>query len=118
MWQKKRAGVRYCLCCAKKAHGLWTCCGCGSKKPPKEFELGTSHSGVQNGKQHCADCRKPRVAKAIVVKAVAWLASRQAKLAEKAANEKRERIIADVWEEMRRNRDMPRPGGGRATEGE
>ena len=58
------------------------------------------------------------MAKAIVVKAVAWLASRQAKLAEKAANEKRERIIADVWEEMRRNRDMPRPGGGRATEGE
>ena len=63
------------------------------------------HLGVQNGKQHCADCRKPRVARAIIVKAVAWLAPRQAKVAQKAANEKKERIIAEVWEEIRRKRD-------------
>ena len=105
MWQRKRAGVRYCLCCATKAYGLWTCSGCGLKKRPKEFEVGTSHLGVQNGKQHCADCRKPRVARAIIVKAVAWLAPRQAKVAQKAANEKKERIIAEVWEEIRRKRD-------------
>ena len=102
MWQRKRAGVRYCLCCARKAHGLWTCSGCGVKKSLKEFE----GRGVQNDKQHCADCRKPCVAKAIIVKAVAWLAPRQAKVAQKAANEKKERIIAEVWEEIRRKRGM------------
>ena len=68
--------------------------------------MGTSHPGIQNGKQHCADCRKPRLAKAIIVKAVAWLAPRQAKVAQKAANDKKERIIAEVWEEIRRKRDM------------
>ena len=46
------------------------------------------------------------MAKATIVKAVARLAPRQAKVAEKAANEKKERIIAQVWEEIRRKRDM------------
>ena len=40
MWQKKRAGVRYCLCCATKAYGLWTC----SATSPEVILILSKHS--------------------------------------------------------------------------
>ena len=109
MWQRKRAGERYCTCCAKKSHGLWTCGGCGTKKRRTEFQICQVHTDqprVQNGKQLCADCRRPSPGHAIAAKAAAWLAPRRAKLAKKEVAERKERILADVWAEIRKKRAM------------
>ena len=109
MWQRKRAGERYCTCCAKKSHGLWTCGGCGTKKRRTEFQICQVHTDqprVQNGKQLCADCRRPSPGHAIAAKAAAWLAPRRAKLAKKEVTERKERILADVWAEIRKKRAM------------
>ena len=60
----------------------------------------------QHGKQVRAACQPPRLAKAVVAKATARLARRQRQVAAKEAREKKERIIADVWHEIQRKRDM------------
>ena len=108
-WRRPRTGGRVCLDCSGKAWGLWRCSVCKVKQAASAFEPWLAQHRSCNGDQVCSNCWKCPIPRGSISKAVQRVAATQAKVARTAAEEKKVRAIADVWEaiaERKRNREQ------------
>jgi len=102
-WKRARTGGRVCLDCSGKAWGWWRCSVYKVKQAACAFESWLAQHRSCNGDQVCSNCWK------CPIKAVQRVAATQAKVARRAAEEKKARAIADVWDaiaERKRNREQ------------
>ena len=111
-WKRARAGGRVCLDCSGKAWGWWRCSICKVKQAACAFESWLAQHRSCNGDQVCSNCWKCPIPRGSISKAVQRVAATQAKVAMRAAEEKKARAIADVWAaiaERKRNREQESP---------
>ena len=111
-WKRARAGGRVCLDCSGKAWGWWRCSICKVKQAACAFESWLAQHRSCNGDQVCSKCWKCPIPRGSISKAVQRVAATQAKVAMRAAEEKKARAIADVWAaiaERKRNREQESP---------
>ena len=100
-WQRARNGGRVCLACLGKAWGWWRCTVCKVKQAACAFESWLAQHRSCNGDQVCSNFWKRPLPRGSISKAVQRVAATQAKVAVRAAEEKKKRVnaraIADVW---------------------
>ena len=96
-WKRARHGGRVCLDCSSKAWGWWRCSICHVKQAACAFEAWLAQHRSYNGDQVCSRCWKCPIPRGSISKAVQRVAATQAKVAVRAAQEKKARAIADVW---------------------
>ena len=96
-WKRARNGGRVCLDCSGKAWGWWRCSVCNIKQPACAFEAWLAQHRSCSGDQVCSNCWKCPIPRGSISKAVQRVAATQAKMAVRAADEKKARAIADVW---------------------
>ena len=111
-WKRARRGGRVCLDCSGKAWGWWRCSVCKVKQAACAFESWLAQHRSCNGDQVCSNCWQCPIPRGSISKAVQRVAATQAKVARRAAEEKKARAIADVWDaiaERKRNREQESP---------
>ena len=102
-------GGRVCLDCSGKAWGWWRCSVCKVRQAACAFESWLAQHRSCNCDQVCSNCWKCPIPRGSISKAVQRVAATQAKVARRAAEEKKARAIADVWDaiaERKRNREQ------------
>ena len=114
----EHAGAVECvfLDCSGKAWGWWRCSVCKVKQAACAFESWLAQHRSCNGDQVCSNCWQCPIPRGSISKAVQRVAATQAKVARRAAEEKKARAIADVWDaiaERKRNREDRRAPKGR-----
>ena len=117
-WKRARTGGRVCLDCSGKAWGWWRCSVCKVKQAACAFESWLAQHRSCNGDQVCSNCWKCPIFRGSISKAVQRVAAMQAKVAMRAAEEKKAHAMADVWAaiaERKRNREQD---GGQTKEAE
>ena len=95
-----------CLDCSSKAWGWWRCSVCKVKQAACAFESWLVRDQV------CSNCWQCPIPRGSISKAVQRVAATQAKVARSAAEEKKARAIADVWDaiaERKRKREQESP---------
>ena len=97
-WKRARTGGRVCLDCSGGAWGWWRCSVCKVKQAACAFEAWLAQHRSCNGDQVCSNCLKCLIPGGSISKAVQPVAATQAKVAMRAAEEKKARAIADVWD--------------------
>ena len=116
-WKRARNGGRVCLDCSRKAWGWWRCSVCKVQQAACAFEAWLAQHRSCNGDQVCSNCWKCPIPRGSISKAVQRVAATQAKMAVRAADEKKARAIADVWDAIAQ-RKRKREEEGVQTEGE
>ena len=110
-----------CLAFSGKAWGWSRCSICHVKQAAFAFESWLAQHRSCNGDQVCSNCWNCPIPRGSISKAVQRVAATQAKVGRRAAEEKKARAIADVWDaiaERKRNREQESPPNeGRRAEG-
>jgi len=88
-WQRARNGGRVCLACSGKAWGWWRCTVCKVKQAACALESWLAQHRSCNGDQVCSNCWKRPFPRGSISKAVQRVAATQAKVAVRAAEEKK-----------------------------
>eukprot|EP00435_Cladocopium_sp_Y103_P075251 s10_g55.t1 len=96
-WKRARAGGRVCLDCSGKAWGWWRCSICKVQQAACAFESWLAQHRSCNGDQVCNNCWKYPIPRRSISKAVQRVAATQAKVATQVVQEKKARVVADVW---------------------
>ena len=111
-WKRTRRGGRVCLDCSGKAWGWWRCSVCKVKQAACAFDSWLAQHRSCNGDQVCSKCWQCPISRGSISKAVQRVTATQAKVARRAAEEKKARAIADVWAaiaERKRKREEHSP---------
>ena len=88
-WKRARTGGRVCLDCSGKAWGWWRCSVCKVKQAACAFESWLAQHRSCNGDQVCSNCWKCPIFRGSISKAVQRIAATEAKVAMRAAEEKK-----------------------------
>ena len=120
-WERTRQGARLCLACSSKAQGFWTCTQCKTQKRSVAFQQWRTKCSKQRARQVCDQCWTPSLPRSVAEKAQARVKATRRKI----ANEKRDKVVAEVMALIKRKRaeqgqgadpsegSTPKTGGGR-----